>query len=77
MHIEIAKCLVIFSGHCDLDLDLVYRTIVSGAYLLYNAYIRNPKFGIWMHLEVPVTLTLTSDLVSRNCFESGAYLLYF
>ena len=28
------------------------------------------------HPWVPVTLTLTSDLVSRNCFESGAYLLY-
>ena len=28
------------------------------------------------HPSVPVALTLTSDLVSRNCFESGAYLLY-
>ena len=25
---------------------------------------------------VTVTLNLTSDLVSRNCIESGAYLLY-
>ena len=52
MHIEIAKCLVIFLGHCDLDFDLVFRIIVSGAYLLYHEYIRNPKFGIWMHLEM-------------------------
>ena len=26
---------------------------------------------------VIVTLDLTSDLVSRNCIESGAYLLFF
>ena len=52
MHIEIAKCLVIFSGHCDLDLDLVFRIIVPGAYLLYYEYIKDPKFGIWMHLEM-------------------------
>ena len=59
MHIDIAKCLVIFSGHCDLDLDLVFRIIVYGAYLLYYlrkesqiGIWRNPKFGIWMHLEM-------------------------
>ena len=67
MHIEIAKCLVLFSGHCDLDLDLVFRIIVSGAYLLYYLrkeskiwyleesqiwYLANPKFGIWRHLEM-------------------------
>ena len=28
------------------------------------------------HNWVTVTLNLTSDLVSRNCIESGAYLLY-
>ena len=44
MHIEIAKCLVIFSGHCNLDLDLVFRIIVSGAYLLY--YLRKES-QIW------------------------------
>ena len=43
----------------------------------------NPKFGVWMHLgmvecHVPftghflVTVTLTSDLVSRMGTESGA-----
>ena len=85
MHIEIAKCLVTCSGHCDLDLDIwVFRIIVSGAYLLY--YLRLES-QIWYvdaswdesvahHLWVPVTLTLTSDLVSRICFESGAYPLY-
>ena len=29
------------------------------------------------HNWVTVTLSLTSDLVSRNCIESGAYLLYY
>ena len=28
------------------------------------------------HNWVTVTLNLTSDLVSRNCIKSGAYLLY-
>ena len=28
------------------------------------------------HNWVTVTLNLTSDLVSRNCIESGAYFLY-
>ena len=45
----------------------------------------NLKFGVWMNLgmrkcRVPklghCDLELTSDLVSRNCNESGAYLLY-
>ena len=44
MHIEIAKNLVIFSDHFDLDLDLVFRIIVSGAYLLY--YLRKES-QIW------------------------------
>ena len=29
------------------------------------------------HNWVTVTLNLTSDLVFRNCIESGAYLLYY
>ena len=62
MHIEIVKCLVIFSGHYDLDLDLVSRIIVSGAYLLY--YLKKES-QIWYvatwqsvvhHPWVPVTL---------------------
>ena len=28
------------------------------------------------HNTITVTLNLTSDIVSRNCIESGAYLLY-
>ena len=35
--------------------------------------------GILMgvYAVVTVTLNLTSDIVSRNCIESGAYLLYY
>ena len=29
------------------------------------------------HNWVTVTLKLTSDLVSRNCIESGAYPIFF
>ena len=69
-----------------LTSDLVFRKIVSGAYLLY--YSRY-EFQIWCvdaswdeiesHTIIGsyMTLNLTSDLVSRNCIESGAYLLYF
>ena len=54
MHIEIAKCLIIFSGHCDLDIELVFRIISSILYKegIPNGIWRNPKFGIWMHLEM-------------------------
>ena len=34
-----------------LTSDLVFRIIVSGAYLLY-IWGRNFKFGVWMHLEM-------------------------
>ena len=57
---------------------LVFRIIVSGAYLLY--YLRQES-QIWCvhaswayHYWLIVTMTLTSDLVSRNCIEPGAYL---
>ena len=32
MHLGMAECHIPFSGHCDLD--LVFRIIVSGAYLI-------------------------------------------
>ena len=61
-----------------LTSDLVFRMIVSRAYLLY--YLRKEShLASWMHLDMTkchCALTLTSDLVSRNCFESGAYILY-
>ena len=47
MHLGIAECHVPFSGHCDLD--LVFRIIVSGAYLLY--YLRKEsQIDVWMLL---------------------------
>ena len=67
-----------------LTSDLVFGIIVPGAYLLY--YL-GQESQIWCvdvswddevsrTLIVTVTLNLTSDLVSRNYNESGAYLLY-
>ena len=64
--------------------DLVFRIIVSRAYLiLFEVGISNLVCGcilgwrsVMYHNWVTVTLNLTSDLVFRNCIESGAYLLY-
>ena len=82
IHLGIAECHVPFSGH--LTADLVFRKIVSKAYLiLFEVGISNLVCGcilgcrsVAYHNGVTVTLNLTSDLVSRNCIESGAYLLY-
>ena len=40
-----------FQVTVTLTFDLVFRIIVSGAYLLYY-WGRNFKFGVWMHLEM-------------------------
>ena len=60
-----------------LTSDLVFKIIVSGAYLLYYLSLVCwciLKWGsVAYHNRVTVTLNLTSDLVSRNCIESGAY----
>ena len=77
-HIQVTVTLTLTS-------DLVFRIIMSGAYLLY--YLRKESQiwcvdaswddEVWRTIYwVTVTLNLTSDLVSRNCIESGAYLLY-
>ena len=68
----------------NLTYDLVLIIIVSGAYLiLFEVGISNLvcecilRWGsVAYHNWVTVTLKLTPDLVSRNCIESGAYLLY-
>ena len=52
-----------------LTSDLVFRIIVSGAYLLY--YLRQESVAY--HNWVTVTLNLSSDLVFRNGIDSGAY----
>ena len=38
MHLWMVECHIPFSGHCDLDAGLVFRIIVSGAYIVY--YLR-------------------------------------
>ena len=72
-----------FPVNVTLTSDLVLSIVVSRAYLLH--FLRK-EFQIWCvdascddkvyHNWVNVTLNLTSTLVSRNCIESGAYLLY-
>ena len=67
-----------------LTSDLVFRKIVSIASLiLFELGVSNLVCGcilgcrsVAYHNWVTLTLNLTSDLVSRNCIESGAYLLY-
>ena len=60
--------------------DLVVWSI---SLILFEVGILNLVSGCILRLEsvayhnwVTVTLNLTPDLVSRNCIESGAYLLY-
>ena len=68
-----------------LTSDLVFRIIVSGAYLiLFEVGISYLVCGCilgWQsvayHNWVTVTLNLTPDLVSRNCIESGAYPILY
>ena len=65
--------------------DLVFRIIVSGAYLiLFEVGISNLVFGCilgWQsvayHNWVTVTFNLTSDLVSRYCIESCISPIFF
>ena len=42
MHLGMAECRIPYSGHCDLD--LVFRIIMSGAYVLYFFEVEIP---IW------------------------------
>ena len=48
-------------GHCDLD--LVSRTVVSGAYLIYYLRKESQIFGLCIRLCVTLTLTLLSGLI--------------
>ena len=65
-----------------LTSDLVLRIIMSRTYLLY--YLRQESHLVYICIlewrSVPsnfhITVTFTSDLVSRIGIESGAYLLY-
>ena len=75
-----AGCHMPFLGHCDLDPDLVFWIIMSGACLLYNA-LEIPNLvcecilgGKSVPSHFRVTLTLTSDRVSRIGIKFCAYL---
>ena len=67
-----------------LTSDLLFRIIMSRAYLiLFEVGISNLVCEcilgwerVVYHNWVTVTLNLTYDLISRNCNESGTYLLY-
>ena len=43
MHLGMAECHILFLGHCDLDRNLVFRIIVSGAYLFVSFEIGIPN----------------------------------
>ena len=76
------ECNVLFTGHCNLTSDLVFRIIMSRAYfIIFEVGIPNLVcecilgwLSVLSHFQVIVTLT--SDLVSRIGIKSGAYLLY-
>ena len=71
-----------------VTLTLTSDIVFKDSCLEHSFYIilgTKSKFGVCMHLEitksrednwVTMTLALTSDLVSRICIGSGAYLLY-
>ena len=65
------------------DLVFLKNRVRSISLILFEVGISNLVCGcilgcrsVTYHNWVTVTLNLTSDLVSRNCIESGAYLLY-
>ena len=67
----------------NLTFDLVFRIIISGAYLFLLFEVGIPNLVCTCILEwgtvpvhIPVTVTLTSDLIFRIGIKSGAYLLY-
>ena len=85
IYLGMAECRVPFSGHCDLDLwpSFLNNRVRSISLILFEVGISNLVCGcvlgwqsVVFHNWVTVSLNLTSDLVSRNCIESGACLLY-
>ena len=88
MHLGMVECRVPFTGHCDLNFYLWPRfwnnRVWSISLIIFEVGISNLVCGCilgWQsvayHNWVTVTLYLTSDLVSRSCIESSAYLLFF
>ena len=68
------ECRIPFLDHCDIELELISRKIVSGAFLLlFGVGIPNLVCGCILELRcvayhfgvTGILLTLTSDFVSR------------
>ena len=83
MHLGMAKCHILFSGHFDLDLWPTFNTdcVRNISLILFEIGIPNLVCGCilgWWSVmyHLLVTVTLTSDLVVR-IIMSGAYLLYY
>ena len=74
MNIGMVECRVQFWGTVTLTLisELALRIFVSGAFSWYVHAAWDDEFVC----HPPVTVTLTSDLVSRIGIGSCAYLLY-
>ena len=79
MHPGMVECCVPFMGHCDLKLDLrpsFYNNYIwSISLLLLEVGIPNLECKCILEwrivlLHLPVTVTLTSDLVSRISITS-------
>ena len=52
VHIGITECQVPLLGTVTLTSDLISRIIMSEAYLLYLVRYKNPKFVVWVTLEM-------------------------
>ena len=79
-----AEYRVPFSGLCDLHLWPSFQNnrVRSISHILFEVGISNLVCVCilgWQSVGYHpwVTVTLTSDLVSRNCIESGAYPIFF
>ena len=74
MHLGMPEFHKPFFGHCDLDLWPSFQELLCLEHISYIIWCRNPKFGVVIPLGmaewcipfwVTLTLTLTSDLISR------------
>ena len=74
MHLGMPECHKPFLGHCEYDLWPSFQELLCPEHISYIIWCRNPKFGVVIPLGmaewcipfwVTLTLTLTSDLISR------------
>ena len=81
MHLGMAECHVPFSGPCDLDLSPSFQNNRVWSISLILFKVGTPNLVCvcilgWQSAAYHPWVTVTSDLVSRICIVSGAYLLY-